>query len=77
MLHPHKREIQVQIQNRFAALALIPPDNVGSRGDTPAKKIYEAAISIAADTKVRNPTSCPQVPNNSERGICKGKGMAH
>ena len=41
-LQHHRREFQVEIQNRFAALASIPPDDLDSRGDATAKTIHEA-----------------------------------
>ena len=50
-LQHHRREFQVEIQNRFAALASIPPDDLDSRGDATAKMIHEAAISIAGRYK--------------------------
>ena len=46
-LQHHRREFHVQIQKRFAALASIPPDDFGSRGDATVKMIHEGAISIA------------------------------
>ena len=54
-LQHHRREFQVEIQNRFAALASIPPDNLDSRGDVTAKMIHEAAISIAGRCKSDKP----------------------
>ena len=50
-LQHYRREFQVEIQNRFGALASIPPDDLDSRGDTTAKMIHEAAISIAGRYK--------------------------
>ena len=38
-LQHHRREFQVEIQNRFALLASIPPDDIDSRGDATAKMI--------------------------------------
>ena len=54
-LQHHRREFQVEIQNRFAALASIPPDDLDSRGDTTVKRIHEAAISIAGRYKSGKP----------------------
>ena len=51
----HRREFQVEIQNRFALLASIPPDDIDSRGDATAKMIHEAAISIAGRYKSEKP----------------------
>ena len=53
--HHHRREFQVEIQNRFAALASIPPADLDSRGDATAKMIHEAAISIASRYKSEKP----------------------
>ena len=39
-LQHHRREFQVEIQNRFAALASIQPDDLDSRGDATAKMIH-------------------------------------
>ena len=63
-LQHQRREFQFEIQNRFAALASIPPDDFDSKGDATAKIIHEATISIAARYKIEKPTSCEQVPNN-------------
>ena len=64
-LQHHRREFQIEIQNRFAALASILPNDLDSRVDTTPKIIHEAAISLAHRyKKVRNPTSCQQVPSN-------------
>ena len=54
-LQHHRREFQVEIQNRFALLASIPPDDIDSRGDATAKMIHEAAISIAGRYKSEKP----------------------
>ena len=49
------KELQVEIQNIFAALASIPPDDIDSRGDSTAKVIHEAAISITSRYKSEKP----------------------
>ena len=54
-LQHHRREFQVEIQNRFAALASISPDDLDSIGDATAKMIHEAAISIAGRYKSEKP----------------------
>ena len=54
-LQHHRREFQVEIQNRFATLASIPPDDLDSRVDPTAKMIHEAAISIASRYKSEKP----------------------
>ena len=50
-LQQHRRELQVEIKNRFALLVSIPPDDLDSRGDATAKMIHEATISIAVRYK--------------------------
>ena len=50
-LQHHRRECHVEIQNTFAALTLIPPDDLDSMRDATAKMIHEAAISIAGRHK--------------------------
>ena len=54
-LQHHRREFQVEIQNKFAALAPIPPDNIDSRGDTTSKMIHDTAFSIADRHKSEKP----------------------
>ena len=54
-LQHYRREFQVEIQNRFAAFASIPPDDLDSRRDATAKMIHEAAISIAGRYKGEKP----------------------
>ena len=54
-LQHYRIEFQVKIQNRFAALASIPPDDLESRGDATAKMIHEAPISIAGRYKSEKP----------------------
>ena len=51
----HRREFQVEIQNRFAALAWIPPDDLGSRADATVTVIHETVISIAGRCKSEKP----------------------
>ena len=74
--HP-RREFHAKIQNRFAALALIPPDDLDSRGDAIVKMIHQAAISMAGRYKSENPISYQQVPNNWERSTGKWREMAY
>ena len=45
----------MKIQNRFATLASIPPDDFDSRGYATAKMIHEAAISIVGRYKSEKP----------------------
>ena len=66
-LQHHRREFQVEIQNRFAALASIPPDDIDSRGDTTAKTVYEAAISIAGRYKSEKPNKLSNRYQTTER----------
>ena len=54
-LQHHRREFQVEIQNRFAALTSILPDDLDSRVDATAKMIHEAAISITSRYKSEKP----------------------
>ena len=54
-LQHYKREFEVEIQNRFAAFASIPSDDLDSRGDSTAKMIHKAAISIADRYKSEKP----------------------
>ena len=54
-LQHHRREYKVEIQNRFAALASIPADDLDSRGNATAKMIHEAAIPIAGRYKSEKP----------------------
>ena len=54
LLH-HEREFQVEIQNRFAGLPSIPPDDFDSRGDATAKTIHGAAISVTGRYKSEKP----------------------
>ena len=54
-LQHHRREFQIEIQNRFAVLASIPPEDLDSRGDATAKMIREVAISIAGRYKSEKP----------------------
>ena len=54
-LQHHRREFQVDIQNRFAALTSIPSDDIDSGGDATAKMIHEAAISVAGRYKREKP----------------------
>ena len=54
-LQHHRREFQVEIRKRFAALASNPLDDLDCRGDTTAKMIYETAISIAGRCKSEKP----------------------
>ena len=49
------RVFQVEIQNKFAGLTSIPPDDLDSRGDATVKMIYEAAISIGGRYKGEKP----------------------
>ena len=54
-LQHHRREFQVEIQNRFAAHTSIPPDSLDSWGDATTKMIHEAVISIANRYKSEKP----------------------
>ena len=54
-LQHHGREFQVEIQNRFAVLTSIPPDDLDSRNDATAKMINEAATSVASRCKSEKP----------------------
>ena len=54
-LQNHKSEFEVEIQDRFAVLALIPPDNLDSSGAAIMKRIHEVAISIAGRYKSEKP----------------------
>ena len=47
-LQHHKREFQVEIQNKYVALALLTVDDLDGKGEATAKMIHEAAISIAS-----------------------------
>ena len=42
-LQHHRREFQVEMQNNFAMLASLLPDDLDSSGDATAKMIHEAA----------------------------------
>ena len=54
-LQHHRKEFQVETQNRFVALTSIPPDDLDSKGDATAKMIHEPAISIADRYKSEKP----------------------
>ena len=54
-LQHRKGEFQVEIQNKFATLALIPPDDLDPRGDAITNMIPEATISIAGKFESEKP----------------------
>ena len=53
---PHyRREFQVEIWNRFAALSSIPPHNLDSGVNATTKMIHKSVISKAGRYTVRTP----------------------
>ena len=66
-LQYYRREYQVEIQNRFAALASIPPDDIDSRGDATAKMIHEAAVLVAGRYKSEKPDKLSTSTKKTER----------
>ena len=50
-LQHHRREFQVEVQNRSVKLASIPLDDLDCTGDATVKMIHDAVISIGGRCK--------------------------
>ena len=73
-----RRESKVDIHNRFAMLASIPPNDLDSRDDAITKMIHEAAILLAGRHKSEKPDKLStRMKQLRERHIGKCRGTAY